>query len=126
MIAHGAKQHGAESEDDAAGEGLTAEVDASLAATRAYWEAWSDRCTYEGPYRESVLRSALTLKLLTHGPSGGIVAAATAAGIDVRLERLAGVGHLMVRHARLWHELAAEHLVRTLLDRTPGATDNDL
>lgn len=75
---HGAKQHGAENEDDAAGEGLTAEVDASLAATRAYWEAWSDRCTYEGPYRESVLRSALTLKLLTHGPSGGIVAAATA------------------------------------------------
>lgn len=54
------------------------------------------------------------------------VAAATAAGIDVRLERLAGVGHLMVRHARRWHELAAEHLVRTLLDRAEGTPENDL
>ena len=60
------------------GEGLPGVVDASLADTRAYWEEWSGRCTYRGPYRETVLRSALTLKLLTHGPSGGIVAAATA------------------------------------------------
>lgn len=69
VIAHG--------EDGAAGEGAPDAVDASLAATRAYWEEWSGRCTYDGPYRETVLRSALTLKLLTHGPSGGIVAAAT-------------------------------------------------
>ncbi|KQQ18006.1 glycoside hydrolase [Methylobacterium sp. Leaf123] len=71
VIAHG-------DEPVTKGEGLPGAVDASLAATRAYWEEWSGRCTYEGPYRETVLRSALTLKLLTHGPSGGIVAAATA------------------------------------------------
>ncbi|OHV15277.1 glycoside hydrolase [Methylorubrum extorquens] len=71
VIVHGEK-HGVD------GEGLAGAVDASLADTRAYWEEWSGRCTYEGPYRETVLRSALTLKLLTHGPSGGIVAAATA------------------------------------------------
>ena len=69
VIAHGAGE---------AGEDLLGEVEASLSATRAYWEEWSGRCTYEGPYRETVLRSALTLKLLTHGVSGGIVAAATA------------------------------------------------
>ncbi|MGX5774884.1 glycoside hydrolase family 15 protein [Methylorubrum zatmanii] len=69
VIAHG---------DDTVGEGVSEAVDASLAATRAYWEEWSGRCTYRGPYRDTVLRSALTLKLLTHGPSGGIVAAATA------------------------------------------------
>ncbi|HJE22301.1 MAG TPA: glycoside hydrolase family 15 protein [Methylorubrum populi] len=69
VIAHG---------DDTVEEGVSEAVDASLAATRAYWEEWSGRCTYRGPYRETVLRSALTLKLLTHGPSGGIVAAATA------------------------------------------------
>ncbi|MBB2964959.1 glycoside hydrolase family 15 protein [Methylobacterium sp. R2-1] len=72
VIAHG------EAEEDGAAERLPGAVDASLAATRAYWEEWSSRCTYEGPYRETVLRSALTLKLLTHGRSGGIVAAATA------------------------------------------------
>ncbi|GJD48401.1 Trehalase [Methylobacterium crusticola] len=52
-------------------------AEASLDATRAYWEAWSGRCTYAGPHREAVLRSALVLKLLTHAPSGGIIAAAT-------------------------------------------------
>jgi GH15 family glucan-1,4-alpha-glucosidase len=70
--------HGDGVGDDRAAAGVPDMVDASLAATRDYWEEWSGRCTYEGPYRETVLRSALTLKLLTHGPSGGIVAAATA------------------------------------------------
>ncbi len=50
---------------------------ASLAETRRYWEEWSARCRYDGPHRAMVLRSALALKLLTHGPSGAIVAAAT-------------------------------------------------
>ncbi|WP_342152700.1 glycoside hydrolase family 15 protein [Methylorubrum sp. SB2] len=63
--------HGAEGD---AGLGRT---EAWLAATEDYWQEWSGRCTYRGPYRETVLRSALTLKLLTHAPSGGIVAAAT-------------------------------------------------
>ncbi len=40
-------------------------------------ELWSDMCSYDGPYREAVVRSLLTLRLLTHGGTGGIVAAAT-------------------------------------------------
>jgi GH15 family glucan-1,4-alpha-glucosidase len=40
-------------------------------------EAWIDRCSYNGPYRDHVLRSLLTLRLLTHGRTGGIVAAVT-------------------------------------------------
>ena len=35
------------------------------------------RCTYQGTYREAVLRSLITLKALTFQPTGGIVAAAT-------------------------------------------------
>ncbi|MFD7324558.1 glycoside hydrolase family 15 protein [Streptomyces sp. NPDC059875] len=41
------------------------------------WRDWSARCTYEGPYREAVLRSLITLKALTYAPTGGIVAAPT-------------------------------------------------
>ncbi|MFF3688721.1 glycoside hydrolase family 15 protein [Streptomyces sp. NPDC002187] len=43
----------------------------------ADWHEWSARCSYEGPYREAVMRSLITLKGLTFAPTGGIVAAPT-------------------------------------------------
>ncbi len=50
---------------------------ALLGETREYWETWMRGCHYHGPYRDSVLRSALTSKLLTFEPSGAILAAPT-------------------------------------------------
>ncbi|MFG2645432.1 glycoside hydrolase family 15 protein [Streptomyces sp. NPDC048370] len=41
------------------------------------WRDWAARCAYQGPYREAVLRSLITLKALTYAPTGGIVAAPT-------------------------------------------------
>lgn len=55
-----------------------AEIDATLLRTLAFWNDWADALRYEGPAREAVLRSLLTLKALTYAPTGGIVAAATA------------------------------------------------
>ena len=52
-------------------------MDSQLADTVRFWQDWSSICTYEGEYKEDVLRSALTLKALTYSPSGGLVAAPT-------------------------------------------------
>jgi GH15 family glucan-1,4-alpha-glucosidase len=41
------------------------------------WSNWSNTCTYDGPYKEMVLRSAIVLKSLIYSPSGAIVAAPT-------------------------------------------------
>jgi GH15 family glucan-1,4-alpha-glucosidase len=53
------------------------DVDERIADTIAVGEEWAGTCSYEGPYRDAVVRSLLTLRLLTHGGTGGIVAAAT-------------------------------------------------
>jgi GH15 family glucan-1,4-alpha-glucosidase len=45
--------------------------------TERAWSEWSAQCTYEGPWRDIVHRSLVTLKGLTHTQTGGIVAAPT-------------------------------------------------
>ena len=48
-----------------------------LEDTAEWWRAWSPNCRYDGPHREAVLRSAMTLKLMTFALSGAVVAAPT-------------------------------------------------
>jgi GH15 family glucan-1,4-alpha-glucosidase len=53
------------------------DAQAALADTERWWRDWASSCTYKGPWREQVVRSLITLKALTFGPTGGIVAAPT-------------------------------------------------
>jgi GH15 family glucan-1,4-alpha-glucosidase len=53
------------------------ELDARFERTGAFWRRWTAERTYDGPWREAVLRSALALKLLVFAPSGAVAAAAT-------------------------------------------------
>jgi GH15 family glucan-1,4-alpha-glucosidase len=43
-----------------------------------FWETWLGQSTYAGRWREELSRSAITLKLMTYAPTGGLVAAPTA------------------------------------------------
>jgi GH15 family glucan-1,4-alpha-glucosidase len=52
-------------------------VNDALRNTEKLWNKWARRCTYKGPWADTVERSLLTLKALTYHPTGGIVAAPT-------------------------------------------------
>src|SRR3712207_3334910 len=56
-----------------------AEASRLLDETIDFWEGWLGHSTYAGRWRETVNRSAITLKLMTYAPTGALVAAPTAA-----------------------------------------------
>src|SRR3954454_14707587 len=56
---------------------LIEDADSALARTDAWWRDWSGRCTYDGAYREDVLRSVIVLKAMTDEPTGALIAAPT-------------------------------------------------
>ncbi|MGH8240564.1 MAG: glycoside hydrolase family 15 protein, partial [Steroidobacteraceae bacterium] len=56
---------------------LGAASEQRLSTTLAWWTQWAGRCSYDGPYRNVVIRSALALKLMTYSLSGGVIAAPT-------------------------------------------------
>ncbi|HEX3727918.1 MAG TPA: glycoside hydrolase family 15 protein, partial [Pirellulales bacterium] len=61
------------------------EMPASINAAQALdetdrsWQQWSARSVPDGAWRETIIRSLITLKALTYAPTGGIVAAPTMA-----------------------------------------------
>lgn len=63
--------------DAKAPEDLNRYTSDSLHQTLDSWRQWAARCTYAGRWREMVMRSALTLKMLIYDPTGAIIAAPT-------------------------------------------------
>jgi GH15 family glucan-1,4-alpha-glucosidase len=49
----------------------------ALLATETWWHDWSQHCALSGRWRAPIVRSLITLKMLTYHPTGGIIAAAT-------------------------------------------------
>lgn len=67
--------HAGPGSGEAAGE--PADPERLLTETLCHWREWDALCTYEGAFAEQVRLSARVLKLLTFGPTGGLVAAPT-------------------------------------------------
>ena len=53
------------------------DADRLLNITHAFWTEWLRHLRYQGPYRDAVSRSVLTLKLLTFAPTGAVAASPT-------------------------------------------------
>jgi GH15 family glucan-1,4-alpha-glucosidase len=53
------------------------DADSALARTETWWREWSGRCTYQGAYRDEVLRSLIAIKGMTSERTGAVIAAPT-------------------------------------------------
>jgi GH15 family glucan-1,4-alpha-glucosidase len=53
------------------------DAEKALKETEEFWREWSGRLEHEGKYTEVIERSLITLKALTFGPTGGVVASVT-------------------------------------------------
>jgi len=79
-------------------------------STRIAWGLWARSSTYEGSYREAVIRSLLVLRLLTDAETGGIVAAVTTSlPEDFGGERNWDYRYCWLRDAAMTLEALLEH-----------------
>lgn len=109
-----------------------AEVQQLFDETTLFWKTWLARGTYTGRWRETLQRSAITLKLMTYAPTGGIVAAPTA-GLPEQIggERNWDYRYTWVRDASfsvyallaLGHTEEAADFARWLLARVQAHSD---
>ncbi|MGW0161425.1 glycoside hydrolase family 15 protein [Mycobacterium sp. NPDC003323] len=113
-------------------------TEALFDATVSFWRNWVSTSGYTGRWRETVHRSAITLKLLTHEPSGAIIAAPTTSlpapvggsrNWDYRYVWIRDAGFSMYALLRLGFLNEARQFIRWLSERMgshDGAGDRRL
>lgn len=69
----------------------------ALQSAENWWHDWSAHCVLGGQWRGAIIRSLITLKMLTYDPTGGIVAAPTTS----LPERIGGVRNWDYRYCWL-------------------------
>lgn len=103
-------------------------------ATSAFWRRWLSQSTYTGRWREMVNRSAITLKLLTHEPSGAVIAAPTTSlpeviggdrNWDYRYVWMRDAAFTLYALQRLGFTQEASAFVRWLSERLGGEVDRE-
>ncbi len=109
-------------------------TDALLDATTSFWRDWLYQSRYVGRWREMVHRSAITLKLLTHEPTGAIIAAPTTSipehiggsrNWDYRYVWMRDAGFSMYALLRLGFIDEARSFTRWLSERLGHERDGD-
>jgi GH15 family glucan-1,4-alpha-glucosidase len=108
--------------------------DCGLARTIDWWKRWTAQSEYRGRWRQAVERSALALKLLTHAPTGGIVAAATTSvpetlggerNWDYRYVWIRDAAFTLYALLRLGHQQEAKDFTGWLLRRLQDCEGRD-
>lgn len=103
--------------------------------TAAFWRTWLEQSTYTGRWREMVERSAITLKLLTHEPTGAVIAAPTTSlpeaiggdrNWDYRYVWIRDAGFTLYALLRLGFTEEAAAFVRWLSERIGDDHDGEL
>lgn len=109
------------------------DTDRLFECTVEFWRRWLDTSTYTGRWREMVERSAITLKLLTHEPSGAVVAAPTTSlpeaiggdrNWDYRYVWMRDAGFTLYALLRLGFTDEAQSFVRWLSERIGDSADD--
>ncbi len=109
------------------GDNLRSYTNQAFTQTIKFWRDWADKSAYQGRWRETVMRSAITLKLLTSQHYGSTIAAATfglpeyiggGRNWDYRFTWVRDAAFSMYAFLRLGYTDEAQHFLQWIMQRS--------